>query len=64
MERALALEVRIRVYSEHYKDVLGEDFMTLADWDVIRELKQHLEPFWELTIDRQSQAADGIHGAI
>jgi hypothetical protein len=51
MERALALDVKIRVYSEHHKDELSEDFMTLADWDVIRELKQHLEPFWELTID-------------
>jgi hypothetical protein len=46
MERALALEVKIRVYSEDHKDELGEDFMALADWDVIRELKQRLEPFW------------------
>jgi hypothetical protein len=64
MERALKLEVKIKVYSEHHKDELDEDFMTPADWDVIRELKQHLEPFWELTIDLQSQAADGTHGAI
>ena len=64
MERALILETKIRVYSENHRDDLGEDFMTLADWDVIRELKQCLEPFWELTIDLQSQAADGTHGAI
>jgi hypothetical protein len=64
MERALTLNVKIRVYSEHHKDELGEDFMTPADWEVIRELKQHLKPFWELTIDLQSQATDGTHGAI
>ena len=64
MERALVLEAKIRVYSEDHKDDLGEDFITLGDWDVIRELKQHLEPFWELTIDLQSQAVDGTHGAI
>jgi hypothetical protein len=45
MERALILKVKIRVYSEDYKDDLGEDFITLGDWDVIRELKQHLELF-------------------
>jgi hypothetical protein len=45
MERALILEVKIRVYSEDHKEDLGADFMALADWDVIRELKQHLEPF-------------------
>ena len=39
MERALALEAKIRVYSEDHKDDLGEDFITLGDWDVIRELK-------------------------
>jgi hypothetical protein len=64
MERALILEAKIRVYSEDHKDELGEDFITLGDWDIIRELKQHLEPFWELTIDLQSQATDGTHGAI
>ena len=64
MERALVLEAKIRVYSEDHKDDLGEDFITLGDWDVIRELKQHLELFWELTIDLQSQATDGTHRAI
>ena len=56
MERTLVLEAKIRVYSEDHKHELDEDFMTLADWDVIRKLKQNLEPFWELTIDLQSQA--------
>jgi len=51
MERALVLEAKIGVYSEDHKDDLGEDFMTLSDWDVFRELKQYLEPFWELIID-------------
>jgi hypothetical protein len=64
MERALILEGKIMVYSEDHKDELGEDFITRDDWDVIRELKQHLEPFWQLTIDLQSQATDGTHGAI
>ena len=45
MERALVLEAKIRVYPEDHKDELGEDFMTLSDWDVIHELKQNLEPF-------------------
>jgi hypothetical protein len=45
MERALRLKAKIRVYSKDYKKELNEDFMALADWDVIRELKQHLEPF-------------------
>ena len=51
MERALALDIKIKVYSKHYKDELSEDFMTLANWDVIRELKQYLKLFWELIID-------------
>src|SRR5271154_5510103 len=64
MERALTLKAKIRVYSEDHKDELGEDFITLDDRDVIRELRQDLEPFWELTIDLQSQPTDGTHGAI
>jgi len=63
MERALVLEAKIRVYPEDHKDELGEDFI-ISDWDVIRELKQHLEPFWEPTIDLQSQTANGTHRAI
>ena len=39
MERALVLEAKIRVYSEDHKEELDADFMALADWDVIRELK-------------------------
>jgi hypothetical protein len=31
MERALALEVKIRVYSKDYRDELGEDLITLDD---------------------------------
>jgi hypothetical protein len=64
MERALMLEAKIRVYSEDHRDDLGEDFITLSDWDVIRDLKQYLELFWELTIDLQSQAADRTYGVI
>ena len=64
IEKALALKAKIRIYSKDYKEDLDEDFITLANWDIIRELKQHLELFWELTIDLQSQAADGIYGAI
>ena len=29
----------IKVYYKHYKKELDEDFITLTDWDVIRELK-------------------------
>jgi hypothetical protein len=39
MERALILKVKIKVYSKNHKDELSEDFITLNDWNVIRELK-------------------------
>ena len=31
MERALMLEAKIRMYSEDYRDELGEDFITLGN---------------------------------
>jgi hypothetical protein len=64
MERSLIVESKIRAFSDDFKLDLGLDFMTSSDWDVIRELKQNLEPFWELTIELQSQAVAGNHGAI
>ena len=64
MDRALLLEDAIKVFSERYRDELENDILLFADQDVIRELKLHLEPFWELTIDLQSQAVSGTHGAI
>jgi hypothetical protein len=39
MERALILESKIRAFSDDFKYELDADFMTLSDWDVIRELK-------------------------
>jgi hAT family C-terminal dimerisation region len=64
MERGLTVESKIRAFSDDFRLDLGLDFMTSSDWDVIRELKQCLEPFWELTIELQSQAVTGNHGAI
>jgi hypothetical protein len=64
LSRGLELHAKIKVFSEIHKDELGADFLLPEDWDVLRQIKKILSPFWQCTIDLQSQAINGKHGAI
>ena len=64
LTRGLDLYAKIKVFSEIHQDELGEDFLLPNDWEILRQLQKFLCPFWQCTLDLQSQASNGTHGAI
>jgi len=64
IQRGLKLCNKIRIYSDEYKDELGDDFLLPEDWNVLRRLERHLEPFKRATKQLEGHAGNGHHGAI
>jgi hypothetical protein len=64
MLRGLKLRGKIMQFSDDHKDELGEDLMTIDDWDVLKWMAASLEPFWTVTQHLQGKARFGHHGAI
>ncbi len=62
--RAIKLYAKIQVYSEINRDALGPDLLLPSDWVIIREMQQYLSLFQQYTLDLESQATFGTHGAI
>jgi hypothetical protein len=60
----LKLYNKIRVYSDEYKDELGDDFFLPEDWDVLRRLERYLELFKRATKQLEGHAGNGYYGAI
>jgi hypothetical protein len=62
--RGLLLKPKIPVFSKTHKERLGTDFLSADDWVLLQEIQQCLKPFWNCTIDLQSNFENGKHRAL
>ena len=62
--RGLKLKAKLQYYSMDNRKELGADYLEEADWKVLQDVVECLEPFYICTLDLQSKAKQGRHGAI
>ena len=64
IRRALRLKEPLQLYLAGDNDISRQDYLTNDDWDVLRQIYDGLEPFWDTTTDLQSYAKRGAQGVI
>jgi|1186.fasta_scaffold30977_2 hypothetical protein len=62
--RGLKLKTKLQYYSMDNRKELGADYLEEADWKVLEDVVECLEPFYICTLDLQSKAKQASHGAI
>jgi hypothetical protein len=62
--RGLKLKTKLQYYCMDNRKGLGADYLEEADWKVLQDVVECLEPFYICTLDLQSKAKQGRHGAI
>jgi len=64
IERGLKLKAKLQYYSMDNRKELGADYLEEADWKVLQDVVECLEPFYICTLDLQGKAKQARHGAI
>jgi hypothetical protein len=64
IHRGIQLYTAISMFSVDYEAGLGQDVLSKNDWDELKQIREVLQPFKDLTIYLQSRASKGEHGSI
>jgi hypothetical protein len=54
--RGLKLKTKLQCYSMDNRKELGADYLEGADWQVLQDVAECLEPFYICTLDLQGKA--------